>query len=129
VGQFEHGENRYDLIYATFEHQIVTRDADKIIPALKPGGMIVIEGFQEDVSKEVRRPLGYQVNGLLRAFDRLRLSITKTRWDQPTGMTERLRRSCDSSLGSRSVSLGAAFRRDPRRYGLNVRLLSLSAEP
>jgi alkyl hydroperoxide reductase subunit AhpC len=35
--------------------------------------MIVIEGFQEDVSKEVGRPLGYHVNEVLRAFDRLRI--------------------------------------------------------
>jgi ubiquinone/menaquinone biosynthesis C-methylase UbiE len=71
--QFEYGENRYDLIYATYEHQIVTRNAEKIIPALKPGGMIVIEGFQEDMSKDVGRPLGYRVNEVLRAFDRLRI--------------------------------------------------------
>jgi len=70
---FEYGSGRYDLIYATFEHQIVTRNADKLVPALKPGGMIVIEGFQEDVSKEVGRPLGHGVNELLRAFDRLRI--------------------------------------------------------
>jgi ubiquinone/menaquinone biosynthesis C-methylase UbiE len=71
--QFAYGENLYDLVYATFEHQIVTRNADKIIPALKPGGTIVVEGFQEDVSKDVGRPLGYRVNELLRAFDRLRI--------------------------------------------------------
>jgi len=70
---FDYGSERYDLIYATFEHQIVTRNADKLVPALKPGGMIVIEGFQEDVSKEVGRPLGHGVNELLRAFDRLRI--------------------------------------------------------
>ena len=41
----DYGTGRYDLIYATFEHQIITNNADKLIPALKPGGMIVIEGF------------------------------------------------------------------------------------
>jgi len=70
---FDYGSGRYDLIYATFEHQIVTRNADKLVPALKPDGMLVIEGFQEDVSKEVGRPLGHGVNELLRAFDRLRI--------------------------------------------------------
>jgi SAM-dependent methyltransferase len=70
---YDYGSERYDLIYATFEHQIVTNNAAKIIPALKPGGMIVIEGFQEDMSKEIGRPLGHGVNELPRAFDRLRI--------------------------------------------------------
>jgi ubiquinone/menaquinone biosynthesis C-methylase UbiE len=72
---FDYGSSRYDLIYATFEHQIVTGNADKIVPALKPGGMIVVEGFQEDVSKTVGRPLGHRVNELPRAFDRLRILL------------------------------------------------------
>jgi ubiquinone/menaquinone biosynthesis C-methylase UbiE len=71
--KFDYGNNLYDLIYATFEHQIVTNNAAKIVPALKPGGIIVIEGFQEDVSKEIGRPLGHRVNELLRAFDQLRI--------------------------------------------------------
>jgi ubiquinone/menaquinone biosynthesis C-methylase UbiE len=71
--QFDFGHNRYDLIYATFEHQIVTRNASRIIPALKPGGTVVIEGFQEDFSKEIGRPLGHRVNELPRAFDQLRI--------------------------------------------------------
>jgi 2-polyprenyl-3-methyl-5-hydroxy-6-metoxy-1,4-benzoquinol methylase len=70
---FDYGSSRYDLIYATFEHQIVTDNAAKIVPALKPGGMVVVEGFQEDVSKEVGFRLGHGVNELLRAFDRLRI--------------------------------------------------------
>jgi SAM-dependent methyltransferase len=70
---FDYGSGRYDLIYATYEHQIVTRNADKIVQALKPGGMIVMEGFQADVSQEVGRPLGHAVNELTRAFDRLRI--------------------------------------------------------
>ena len=73
AGKFDYGNNQYDLIYATFEHQIVTDNAAKIIPALKPGGAIVIEGFQEDVSKQTGRPLGHRVNELTRAFDQLRI--------------------------------------------------------
>jgi len=70
---FDYGSERYDLIYATFEQQVVTNNADKLVPALKPGGMVVIEGFQADISKEAGRPLGHGVNELLRAFDRLRI--------------------------------------------------------
>jgi SAM-dependent methyltransferase len=70
---FDYGISRYDLIYATFEHQLVTDNAVKIIPALKPGGTIVVEGFQDDFSKEIGFPLGHHVNELLRAFDQLRI--------------------------------------------------------
>ena len=70
---FDNGTARYDLIYATFEHQIVTDNAAKIMAALKPDGMVIIEGFQEDVSKEIGRPLGHRINELPRAFDQLRV--------------------------------------------------------
>jgi 2-polyprenyl-3-methyl-5-hydroxy-6-metoxy-1,4-benzoquinol methylase len=70
---FDYGIARYDLIYATFEHQIVTDNAAKIIAALKPDGMVVVEGFQEDMSKQIGRPLGHAVNELTRAFDQLRI--------------------------------------------------------
>jgi ubiquinone/menaquinone biosynthesis C-methylase UbiE len=70
---FDYGNARYDLIYATFEQQIVTDNAGKIVPALKPGGLVIIEGFQEDFSKEIGRPLGHGVNELTRAFDKLRI--------------------------------------------------------
>jgi len=56
-----------------FEHQIVSDNASRIAPSLKPGGTIVIEGFQEDFSKQIGRPLGYRVNELPRAFDQLRI--------------------------------------------------------
>jgi SAM-dependent methyltransferase len=71
--KFDFGKDRYDLIYATFEHQIVTDNASRIIPALKLGGTIIIEGFQEDFSKQIGRPLGYRVNELPRAFEQLRI--------------------------------------------------------
>ena len=71
--KFDYGNNRYDVIRETFEHQIVTDNVDKTVPGLKPGGMIVVEGFQEDISKEIGRPLGHRVNELLRAFDQLRI--------------------------------------------------------
>jgi 2-polyprenyl-3-methyl-5-hydroxy-6-metoxy-1,4-benzoquinol methylase len=70
---FDYGTARYNLIYATFEHQIVSDNAAKIVAALKPDGMVVIEGFQEDVSKQVGFQLGHKVNELPRAFDQLRI--------------------------------------------------------
>lgn len=70
---FDYGTNRYDLIFATFEHQIVTDNAAKIVQALKPGGMVVVEGFQRDFSKQIGRSLGHDVNELPRVFDKLRI--------------------------------------------------------
>jgi 2-polyprenyl-3-methyl-5-hydroxy-6-metoxy-1,4-benzoquinol methylase len=61
---FDYGTARYNLICATFEHQLITDNAAKIVAALKPDGMVVIEGFQEDVSKQVGFQLGHQVNEL-----------------------------------------------------------------
>lgn len=71
--KFDYGSNRYDLIYATFEQQIFSRNAGKMLPALKPGGLIITEGFQDDFSKEIGRQLGYRVNELLHAFDGFRI--------------------------------------------------------
>jgi hypothetical protein len=44
-----------------------------MLPALKPGGLSVTEGFQDDFSKEIGRQLGYRVNELLHAFDGFRI--------------------------------------------------------
>lgn len=71
--EFDYGTAHYDLIYATFEQQIVTDNAAKIVAALKPGGTVIIEGFQDDFSKEAGFPLGHHVNELPRAFDQLRI--------------------------------------------------------
>jgi len=71
--KFDYGIARFDLVYATFEHQIITNNADKIVAALKPGGLVIVEGFGEDFSKEIGRPLGHRVNELTRAFDKLRI--------------------------------------------------------
>ena len=71
--KFDYGIARFDLVYATFEHQIITNNADKIVAALKPGGLVIVEGLGEDFSKEIGRPLGHRVNELTRAFDKLRI--------------------------------------------------------
>ena len=73
ANQFDYGTSRYDLIYATFEQQIFSNNAAKILAALKPGGLVITEGFQDDMSKQVGRPLGFHVNELLRAFDGMRI--------------------------------------------------------
>ena len=54
-------------------HQIFSRNASKIRDGLKPGGLVVVEAFHADEGKALGRPLGYQSNELLRAFDGLRI--------------------------------------------------------
>jgi ubiquinone/menaquinone biosynthesis C-methylase UbiE len=72
--KFDYGHDRYDLIFATFMQQIFSDNAEKMLPALKPGGVIITEGFQDDFSKEIGRQLGYRVNELLRAFNTFRIT-------------------------------------------------------
>jgi SAM-dependent methyltransferase len=73
VDEFDFGREQWDLVAGIFMHQFVSRHADKIHAALKPGGIVVVEGFHEDRGKTGGRPFGYKTNELLRAFDGLRI--------------------------------------------------------
>lgn len=75
MDRFDYGKQRWDLIVGMYMHGFITRNAEKIIESLKPGGIIVIEGFHRDVNQKNMRggALGYQSNELLKAFDRLRV--------------------------------------------------------
>ena len=71
--EFDFGENRWDLIVLSY---VTVRDiVDKVIRGLKPGGIVVIEGFHRDVTKQ--RPIGggvvFDSNELPTLFSRLRL--------------------------------------------------------
>jgi hypothetical protein len=54
---------------------MITRNAAKIIDSLKPGGIIVVEGFHRDLNRKGLQggDIGYRSNELPRAFDRLRV--------------------------------------------------------
>ena len=70
---FDFGQNRWDLVVLSY---VTVRDiADRVIAALKPGGIVVIEGFHRDVTKQ--RPVGggvvFDSNELLTLFARLRV--------------------------------------------------------
>lgn len=70
---FDFGQNRWDLVVLSY---VTVRDiADRVIAALKPGGIVVIEGFHRDVTKQ--RPVGggvvFDSNELLTLFSRLRV--------------------------------------------------------
>jgi SAM-dependent methyltransferase len=87
VDRFDYGEQRWDLVVGMYMHGLITRNANKIIYSLKPGGIIVIEGFHRDIKRPTLTggSLGYQTNELLQAFGRLRVlyyedTIAPTDW-------------------------------------------------
>lgn len=47
VDRFDYGRQRWDLVVGMYMHAMITRNAAKIIDSLKPGGIIVVEGFLE----------------------------------------------------------------------------------
>jgi len=70
---FDFGQNRWDLIVLSY---VTVRDvADRVVASLKPGGIVVIEGFHRDITKQ--RPVGggvvFDSNELLRLFSKLRV--------------------------------------------------------
>lgn len=75
VDRFDYGRRRWDLVVGMYMHAMITRNAAKIIDSLKPGGIIVVEGFHRDFNRQGLQGgyIGYQSNELLRAFDRLRV--------------------------------------------------------
>lgn len=73
--RFDYGKQRWDLVVGMYMHAVITRNAEKIIEALKPGGILVVEGFHRDLNRRGVQGefFGYQSNELLEAFARLRV--------------------------------------------------------
>lgn len=73
--RFDYGRRRWDLVVGMYMHAVITRNAEKISDALKPGGILVVEGFHRDVNRQSVQGgyVGYRSNELLKAFDRLRV--------------------------------------------------------
>ena len=70
---FDFGENRWDLVVLSY---VTVRDtADRVVRALKPGGIVVVEAFHRDVTRQ--RPVGggvvFDSNELLNLFAKLRV--------------------------------------------------------
>ena len=63
---FDYGAERWDLVSAIYVHNLLTARADDIMRSLKPGGILVVEGFHRD---EVG--FGYRTNELLDTFGTL----------------------------------------------------------
>lgn len=78
IEKMELGRERYDLILCLYVHMVPVKNARKLIEALKPGGLLVVEGHQAEAQSLGLRPVsggppGYLTNQLLRTFDRLRI--------------------------------------------------------
>jgi SAM-dependent methyltransferase len=73
--RFDYGKQRWDLVVGMYMHAVITRNAEKIIDSLKPGGILVVEGFHRDLNRRGVQGeyFGYHSNELLKAFDRLRV--------------------------------------------------------
>ena len=75
---FAIGESEWDLIAGIYVHGIMLRESTRIIAGLRPGGLLVIEGFHRDVMKLgieglTGGLLGYKSNALLRHYLQLRI--------------------------------------------------------
>ena len=75
VDRFDYGRDRWDLVVGMYEHEMITRNADKIRASLKPGGLIVIEGVHRDAKQKGVEGgyYGYGPHELLQVFDGLRV--------------------------------------------------------
>ncbi len=78
VEKMDLGRGRYDLIVCMYVNLVAVRSSKKLIDALKPGGMLIVEGHHAEVQAMGVRPVnggpaGYLDNQLLRVYDKLRI--------------------------------------------------------
>lgn len=71
------GPAQYDLIVCMYVNDLPVKQARKIIAALKPNGILIVEDYHADAAFANLKPQppqsGYRTNELLRAFDGLRI--------------------------------------------------------
>jgi 2-polyprenyl-3-methyl-5-hydroxy-6-metoxy-1,4-benzoquinol methylase len=67
VDTFDFGENRWDLVTGIYIHGLLTRNADKVVRSLKPGGVLVVEGLHREALVDA----GYRTNELPTLFSAL----------------------------------------------------------
>ena len=77
--EWDLGNEKWDLIVAANMHSLLVANAERIVTALKPGGLLIVEGFHADVKDAtnfkvtVRVPPGHHSNQLPRLFESLRV--------------------------------------------------------
>ena len=67
VDTFDYGQNRWDLVTGIYIHGLLTNNAAKVVRSLKPGGVLVVEGFH----REALADAGYRTNELPAVFSAL----------------------------------------------------------
>lgn len=75
-------QNRFDVILCMYVQDLATKNAKKIVDMLKPGGLLIIEGYHQTAPALAGQP-GYSSNQLLRTFNRLRVLRYEDREMQP----------------------------------------------
>ncbi|MGE0450782.1 MAG: class I SAM-dependent methyltransferase [Vicinamibacterales bacterium] len=73
---FDIGTGRWDLIAGLYMGDLIVTHAKRIMAALRPGGLLVVENFGLDLNRPAMvggAPLGYGVNQLLTVFADLRV--------------------------------------------------------
>ena len=64
VSTFEYGTEQWDLVAAIYIHGLLTVKPEAVVRSLKPGGILVVEGFHRDALTTA----GYRTNELLTVF-------------------------------------------------------------
>ena len=92
VDKFDYGKARWDLVVGMYMHDFITRNADRIVVSLKPGGMLIVEGIHRDVAKAnlQGKAYGHRSNDLLKHFAKLRVkhyedTMAKADWERSGG--------------------------------------------
>ena len=113
---FDWGKQKWDLIL--FSYFFPQAALPKVWEALRPGGLILVEGFHMDTARV--RPLGggYHNNELLQVLKDYRVLVyedveDRQEWGLPYGATNRLVRV----LGQKSVPLAARCSWEGKSYG------------
>lgn len=64
MNTFDYGTERWDLVAAIYIHGLLTVKPEAVVRSLKPGGILVFEGFHRDALPDA----GYRTNELLTIF-------------------------------------------------------------
>ena len=94
VDTYDYGVDKWDLVIGMYLHNHITRNTEKIIASVKPGGLLLIEGFHWDFSADrvnVERGggrFGYKSNELTEVFGKLRILYYEDVTDKPDWVSQ-----------------------------------------
>jgi 2-polyprenyl-3-methyl-5-hydroxy-6-metoxy-1,4-benzoquinol methylase len=87
VDTFDYGVDKWDLVIGMYMHNHITRNTEEIIASVKPGGLLLIEGFHWDFTADrvtlERGVFGYKSNELTEVFGKLRILYYEDVTDKP----------------------------------------------